>query len=249
MRSKQQRSGSDSLVGFGELAMPTTAETLMLRVHTAASPLLETAKSLAAEAVAATKPANADALPDNNSGDAKDGPVPEGNKDVASSSAVPTPADASDGTVPVENNKENAEKNTEEKVGQPKGNAVGTFLLNAQRFDGYDETKAGQLTLLEATIVRASLPVEDCSALLQLLQQQPCWTEAERQRLATAIQRSAAQRQATLGNRLSMQDFTSLPLYFTKELWSQIVDPALTVPPKLAAVAEFAGSLGLRNPS
>ena len=54
-------------------------------------------------------------------------------------------------------------------------------------------------------VLRSSLSDEECFHLLQLVQQQPCWNDSERQRLATAIQRSVAVRQAA-GSRLGTQD-------------------------------------------
>eukprot|EP00435_Cladocopium_sp_Y103_P039883 s3207_g10.t1 len=126
--------------------------------------------------------------------------------------------------------------------------AVGTFLLNAQRFDGYEETKSGQLALLEATILRASMPIQECSHLLEVLQQQPCWNDVERQPLGTAIQRAVSFRQG-ISLRSSMQDFTSLPLYFPVSLWETLMDSKWNMFGKVAAVSEFAGNLGLRNPS
>ena len=67
-------------------------------------------------------------------------------------------------------------------------------------------------------MLRSSLSDEECFHLLQLVQQQPCWNDSERQPLATAIQRSVAVRQAA-GSRLRTQDLACAILQKWRRNW------------------------------
>ena len=134
------------------------------------------------------------------------------------------------------------------------------FLADLQAAHDYLQTAAAfpstltqvrlqQFEQMQTLIGKASFSTREASEALLLLRSSSCWDDSQKQALAVAVQERQSAAAIVSGTRHSLQDFSSMCLFFTDVIWMEIMKPELSDFGRCMTVMPFLTSLGLRNPT
>ena len=127
--------------------------------------------------------------------------------------------------------------------------AMAQFLESAKDFsDVYASAKAAQFQRACDLCEQRAWTVQEAGDALMFLKSSCIWTSDEQCDLADRIQKHMGS-VPTLGSRQSMQDFSSLPMYFSEGMWAKLLSPNISDMGKVILMAEHAARLGLRAPT
>lgn len=112
----------------------------------------------------------------------------------------------------------------------------------------FEGTQRAQFDQVKALLGRVQLNTSEGTSVLDALQQARCWSDEQKVDLVAAVQaRVAAAPPPHV--RQGLQDYSSMALFFTSDLWSELMKPENSDYARCNLIANFCGNMGLRNPT